>query len=90
MTPSDDERTSAEERTVVLEGGLVETSEGYRDIWGQEEEIVRLRPSCSWCRKPARSHTAEQRARCDAAYEAELARRRAGPVRVADVAGRGT
>ena len=42
---------------------------------------------CPWCKTPSRKHSAEALARCEAAFEAEMNRRLAGPVQVRDMAG---
>ncbi len=42
---------------------------------------------CPWCGQPTRRHGPETLARCEAAFQAEMNRRMAGPVRVRDVAG---
>ena len=53
-------------------------------------EPARVGPTkCSWCRAPARRHSPEALARCEAAFAAELNRRRAGPRTVRDVLGDG-
>ena len=44
---------------------------------------------CPWCKTPSRKHSAEALARCEAAFEAAMNRRVAGPVRVSDVARKG-
>ena len=46
---------------------------------------------CGWCNLPIRRHRPEALALCDAALRAAIERRRAGPLRVRDVAhaGRG-
>lgn len=81
-----DERTPAEERVVVLATGPV----GEFETVGTyvKHSIYRRDLRCSWCGSPTRGHSAEQLALCDARYDAEIARRRAGAVRVSDVAGR--
>ena len=42
---------------------------------------------CLWCSQPIRKHGTEALARCEAAFQAEMNRRMAGPVRVRDMAG---
>ena len=44
---------------------------------------------CPWCKTPSRKRSPEALARCEAAFEAAMNRRVAGPVRIADVARRG-
>ena len=74
------ETEPAEERAVVLNLEARTTGE-YNDpdyvSWAK----------CGWCGKVVRSHSRGERDRCDAAYDAEMSRRKAGPARVRDVAG---
>lgn len=46
-------------------------------------------PTCMWCGRPVRKHRPDALARCEAAFQAEMNRRMAGPVRVRDMAGGG-
>jgi hypothetical protein len=81
-----DERTPVEERVALLESEFA----GHHDEGGLTVEknlgsLIRLRSKCGWCGSPIGVHSPAQRNRCEAAYEAEIDRRRAGPTRVADV-----
>ena len=83
LSPSDRraETEPAEERVVVLnlEGRTIEEHDDPNHV---------SRAKCAWCGRTVRSHSSDGRAACDAAYDAELNRRTAGPTRVSDVAGR--
>ena len=75
------ETEPAEERAVVLDLAA-HTAEEHNDphytSWAK----------CPRCGRVARSHRPAEIARCDAAYDAEMQRRRTGPARIGDVAGR--
>ncbi len=74
------ETEPAEERTVVLNLSA-RTTEEHNDpkyvTWAK----------CAWCGQKVRRHRPDELARCDAAYDAEIQRRRSGPLRVRDAAG---
>ena len=74
------ETEPAEERAVVL-------NLEARAIEEHDDPGYISRPKCAWCGRTARSHRPDETARCDAAYDAEIQRRRAGPTRIKDVAG---
>ena len=43
---------------------------------------------CKWCGQVIARHSPEALSRCEAAFQAEMNRRLAGPVRIGDAAGR--
>lgn len=75
------ETEPAEERAVVLDL-LARTTSDYDDL------NYATRAKCAWCGRLVRFHRVSELSLCDAAYDAEIQRRRTGPVRIADAAGR--
>ncbi|MHB8430206.1 MAG: hypothetical protein ACYDDZ_06700 [Acidimicrobiales bacterium] len=79
-----DERTPAEERTVILHTQRDE--EFYEEDGRCKPMMFSWISTCAWCGAPVKRHSLQALELCDRAYEQELARRRAGPPTIGAVA----